>query len=210
MKVTQLISALALASTIFATSSANSATVYQSAAYGTTEAANHLYCSNCSDIAPTATIGETFTITSESMITSIDFYISSIYGSNHSIFLNFFDSSANPIFSELFTTADYIRTDLNFSVSNINAIFNSPLTLAAGTYAVFWSADDLGIPAYDGLGASQLYTDGSAPPIFTDSASALRLNGSVSNIPLPAAAWLFSSALIPLAGLGRKKLRISA
>jgi hypothetical protein len=127
---------------------ANSAIIYQSAAYGANESQNLAFSATPlnGQSFPRA-VGESFTLASSANVTSLDFYIDG-FNTNQDIQVFFHRVNDNPsinaaIYSQTFNFTQYTRTEnVLTSISggntdNINFNFSMPFTLDAGNYGVF-------------------------------------------------------------------------
>jgi hypothetical protein len=132
---------------------ANSAIIYESAAYGAGEPQNLAFSASPLNgtLFPSA-VGESFTLTSSANISSLDFYIDG-FNSNQDIQVFFHQLTDNPsvnaaIYSQTFNFKQYTRTeDVLTSISggntdNINFNFATPFALDAGNYGVFFNKSE--------------------------------------------------------------------
>lgn len=103
-----------------------------------------------------------------------------------------------------FDTVDVSVTNMPFLADMNGHIAPAPTQTTAGLVI-----DDSGNGVLPGLWDLQFFGSGfnnaAALTLLVGSSSALFLEGTVSPVPVPAAAWLFGSALLGLAGMARRR-----
>lgn len=159
----------------------------------------------------------------------------SVVGSFNSDNTGVIDSGSTPFLGTPWSATQVMSNETTGSLqswSGTSGYLNEPFlynyTLAAGQMAVglyfdWYASTDIAILAVFDCGAgtagtacSSVYTAGPAPqgtvmqngPFFHDAAgeyTTLSFEGTVSTVPVPAAAWLFGSGLIGLIGITKHK-----
>lgn len=103
-----------------------------------------------------------------------------------------------------FDTVDVSVTNMPFLAGSYGHIAGPPTQTTAGLVI-----DDSGNGVLAGLWDLQFFGVGFnsavATTILVGSSSALFLEGTVSPVPVPAAAWLFGSALLSMVGMARRR-----
>lgn len=166
---------------------------------------------------PTITILDDFVLTSDTTITDINYSMfthSTDYYTQ--TFVSIFDSFGGSLLTSFALagniTPNGLVTDLAESSNGFDINLNGlSLDLLAGNYVLGLTVGTIpytfaAIGSGDsGYGSGLVQFDGGVGYYYRDEHLAFDLEGTISPVPVPAAAWLFGSALLGFFGFSRKK-----
>ena len=144
------------------------------------------------------------------------------FGTDTGVSLNSLGFSIDATAFSIVTTGSPIDiTDVSFTLSSTSGSYGGEFGVFSGTFNVgsllsgtFTNMSVMSLGAADGqFGGDLLYTDGSLmgnltggriEGVFTGTSVVAKL-GPVTVVPVPAAVWLFTSGMIGLIGIARRK-----
>lgn len=175
-------------------------------AHAATPALN-AWCSSCED---RQIIGDRFTLSASSALTSTDFAIKSNYGSQWQIHIGIYDTQLHLLALTTALPGSYSYALLGNEVALIHAPLPA-VTLAAGSYYIAWWDDHaLGITGYTAGGSTSQYNLSQQKEIGGYGA-AFRVNGlpGISAVPEPASYAMLLGGLVLLVGVARRQRSVT-
>ncbi|MBY0556295.1 MAG: PEP-CTERM sorting domain-containing protein [Burkholderiaceae bacterium] len=164
------------------------------------------WCSSCAGL---QIIGDRFTLSARSQLTSTEFAIKSNYGSQWQIHIAIFDTQLHQLALSTALPGTYSVTALGNEVALVHAPLPS-LTLEAGDYYVAWWDDRaMGITGYTAGGSHTQYNLSQHTELGNYGA-AFRISGvidlgGVSSVAEPASGAMLLAGLALLGGAARRR-----